>query len=80
MGIGEDAVVAPDLKVIGVNGLRVCDSSTIPIIPGGQTATPTVMVAERAAAFIRNPATVTTSIMNDDQRICSNNLAAAATA
>lgn len=55
MGTGKDAVVGPDLKVIGVNGLRVCDSSIIPVIMGGQTATPTVMVADRAANFITNP-------------------------
>jgi choline dehydrogenase len=55
MGMGKDCVVEPDLKVYGVNGLRVCDSSIIPTIPGGQTATPTVMVADRAAAFILNP-------------------------
>lgn len=61
MGTGRDAVVGPDLRVIGVQNLRVCDSSTIPIIPGGQTATPTVMIAERAAAFIRNPTSVTTT-------------------
>ncbi|KAL7574882.1 hypothetical protein ACA910_010716 [Epithemia clementina (nom. ined.)] len=48
----EDAVVGPDLKLLGVNGVRVADSSVIPIIPGGQTATPTVMIAERAAQFI----------------------------
>lgn len=58
MGIGNDAVVTPDLKVIGVQNLRVCDSSTIPVIPGGQTATPTVMIAERAAAFIRSPGAI----------------------
>lgn len=64
MGTGKDAVVTPDLRVIGVNGLRVTDSSTIPTIPGGQTATPTVMIAERAAAFIRNPnAHATTELM-----------------
>lgn len=55
MGTGRCAVVSPDLKVIGVNGVRVADSSTIPVIPGGQTATPTVMIAERAAAFLRSP-------------------------
>lgn len=58
MGVGKDAVVTPELKVIGVNNLRVCDSSILPRIPGGQTATPTVMVAERAAAFIRSPSMV----------------------
>lgn len=55
MGIGNDAVVGPDLKVLGVRGVRVADSSVIPIIPGGQTGTPTVMVADRAASFIANP-------------------------
>ena len=55
MGTGKDAVVGPDLCVLGVQGLRVCDSSVIPSIPGGQTATPTVMIADRAAHFIMNP-------------------------
>eukprot|EP00545_Synedropsis_sp_CCMP1620_P013642 CAMPEP_0119006328 /NCGR_PEP_ID=MMETSP1176-20130426/2235_1 /TAXON_ID=265551 /ORGANISM="Synedropsis recta cf, Strain CCMP1620" /LENGTH=591 /DNA_ID=CAMNT_0006958233 /DNA_START=5 /DNA_END=1780 /DNA_ORIENTATION=+ len=55
MGMGKDCVVEPDLKVYGVNGVRVCDSSILPNIPGGQTATPTVMVADRAAAFILTP-------------------------
>jgi len=55
MGTGSDAVVGPDLRVKGVKGLRVIDSSVIPIIPGGQTATPTVMIAERASTFIKNP-------------------------
>jgi choline dehydrogenase-like flavoprotein len=55
MGTGKDAVVGPDLRVRGVNGLRVADSSVIPCIPGGQTATPTVMIAERAAELIANP-------------------------
>jgi GMC oxidoreductase len=52
MGLHRDCVVGTDLKVFGVNRVRVCDSSIIPIIPGGQTATPTVMIAERAAAMI----------------------------
>ena len=55
MGTGDDAVVGPDLRVKGVNGVRVIDSSVIPKIPGGQTGTPTVMIAERAAAFLLNP-------------------------
>ena len=55
MGTGKDAVVGPDLRVKGVNGVRVCDSSVIPVIPGGQTGTPTVMVADRAASFILSP-------------------------
>ena len=55
MGCGKDAVVGADLKVHGVNGVRVCDSTIFPTIPGGQTATPTVMVSERAASFLINP-------------------------
>eukprot|EP01025_Chloroclados_australasicus_P036179 TRINITY_DN367_c1_g1_i1.p1 TRINITY_DN367_c1_g1~~TRINITY_DN367_c1_g1_i1.p1 ORF type:complete len:618 (-),score=80.66 TRINITY_DN367_c1_g1_i1:475-2328(-) len=50
----DGAVVLSDLKVHGVDNLRVVDSSVIPVIPGGQTAAPTVMIAERAASFIRN--------------------------
>lgn len=55
MGTGPDAVVGLDLRVRGVNAVRVADSSVIPVIPGGQTATPTVMVADRAASFIMSP-------------------------
>jgi choline dehydrogenase-like flavoprotein len=61
MGTGKDSVVTPDLRVNGVHGVRVCDASTIPVIPGGQTATPTVMIAERAAAFLRNPTLLATT-------------------
>uniref|UniRef100_A0A7S4S4C3 Glucose-methanol-choline oxidoreductase N-terminal domain-containing protein n=2 Tax=Ditylum brightwellii TaxID=49249 RepID=A0A7S4S4C3_9STRA len=55
MGTGPDSVVGPDLCVRGVNNIRVVDASVLPSIPGGQTGTPTVMVADRAAAFIRDP-------------------------
>jgi choline dehydrogenase-like flavoprotein len=54
MGTGRDAVVGPDLRVIGVKNVRVCDSSVMGIV-GGSTATPTVMIADRAAAMILNP-------------------------
>jgi len=47
-----EAVVDPELKVIGVDGLRVVDSSVMPNIPGGQTGAPTVMLAEKAADLI----------------------------
>lgn len=53
MGLGDDCVVTPDLKVRGVQGVRVADSSILPQIIGGQTATPTVMIAEKAAAFLK---------------------------
>ncbi len=48
-----DSVVGADLNVHGVRGLRVIDASIMPKIPGGQTGAPTVMIAEKAAAFIQ---------------------------
>jgi choline dehydrogenase-like flavoprotein len=56
---GEDAVVDSQLRVHGIDGLRVVDASIFPVIPGGNTNAPTTMVAERAADLIRErvPAT-----------------------
>jgi len=50
---GEDAVVDSELRVHGIDGLRVIDASVMPVIPGGNTNAPTVMVAERGADLIR---------------------------
>ncbi|PNW75136.1 hypothetical protein CHLRE_12g514200v5 [Chlamydomonas reinhardtii] len=54
-------VSSADLKVFGVEGLRVVDASVLPRIPGGQTGAATVMVAERAAALLRGQATIAPS-------------------
>jgi len=56
---GEDAVLDPELRVRGVEGLRVIDASVFPVIPGGNTNAPTIMVAERAADLIRGRVGVT---------------------
>jgi choline dehydrogenase len=52
MGSGEPAVVDPQLRVRGIDGLRIADASVIPTIPSGNTNAPVVMIAERAADFI----------------------------
>jgi choline dehydrogenase-like flavoprotein len=53
MGSGADAVLDAELRVRGVEGLRVVDASAMPLIPGGNTHAPTVMLAERASDLIR---------------------------
>ncbi|MDO7083671.1 choline dehydrogenase [Pseudocolwellia sp. AS88] len=53
MGTDEMAVVDPQTRVRGIEGLRVVDSSIFPTIPNGNLNAPTIMVAERAADIIR---------------------------
>ena len=52
IGVDEMAVVDPQLRVRGVEGLRVADSSVMPRIPTGPTNAPTFMVAGKAAKLI----------------------------
>jgi choline dehydrogenase len=53
MGTGADAVVDAELRVRGIDALRVADASIMPLVPGGNTNVPTVMVGEKAADLIR---------------------------
>ena len=54
MGPGNDAmsVVSPDLRVWGIESLRVIDASVMPVITSGNTNSPTLMIAEKGAAEI----------------------------
>ncbi|WP_133407831.1 choline dehydrogenase [Parashewanella tropica] len=52
MGTDDMAVVDPETKIRGIDGLRVVDSSIFPTIPNGNLNAPTIMVAERAADLI----------------------------
>ncbi|PSC67760.1 glucose-methanol-choline oxidoreductase [Micractinium conductrix] len=58
MGAAGEAGVVVDnqLRVQGVDGLRVVDASVMPRIPGGQVGAPVVMLAERAAAMLTGQA------------------------
>ena len=53
MGTDPMAVVDLDLTVHGLQGLRVCDSSVMPLLVSSNTNAPTIMIAEKAADLVR---------------------------
>jgi len=55
-------VVDAQLRVHGVPGLRIADASIMPRITSGNTCSPTLMIAEKAAQLILSPNTVGASL------------------
>ena len=52
MGLSADSATTPELRVRGVDALRVIDASVMPLIPSGNTTAAVLMIAERAADLI----------------------------
>ena len=53
MGIDEMAVVDPELRVYGIQNLRVIDASIMPSVVNGNTNAPVIMIAEKAVDLLR---------------------------
>ncbi len=54
MGVDQMAVVDPQLRVYGVEGLRVADASVMPVVPSGNCHTGIVMIGERVSDMIKD--------------------------
>ncbi|WP_458127975.1 GMC family oxidoreductase [Pseudomonas sp. Z2-11] len=65
MGQDGDAVVDAQLRVHGIKGLRIADASIMPRITSGNTCSPTLMIAEKAARIMLEPAAVGATLQKE---------------
>jgi choline dehydrogenase-like flavoprotein len=65
MGADGDAVVDPQLRVMGIGGLRVADASVFPSIIGGNTNAAVVMVAEKASDMILGKPPLSPAVLDE---------------
>ena len=65
MGTDDLAVVDPELKVHGIEGLRVCDSSIMPTINSSNTNAPTIMIGEKASDLVRGRTPLAPTLLDD---------------
>ncbi len=85
MGSDEDAVVDAQLRVHGIEGLRVVDASIMPTLIGGNTNAPCMMIGEKAADLIRgrslppDPGAATFSVSGESLRVKPLDLSSAMT-
>jgi len=69
MGQDRDAVVDAQLRVHGIKGLRIADASIMPNITSGNTCSPTLMIAEKAAQMMCEPQTRSTTFQKETATI-----------
>ncbi len=72
MGIDGSAVVDPQLRVVGLEGLRIADASAFPSIIGGNTNAVVVMVAEKAADMILGRPPLPPAVLDSEPRLAED--------